>query len=180
MFKEDKRFRGKLGKGRAKPKKKEENMQISLSRYIKNTYPDAMFCCDIGSGLKLTMRQAVNAKKMRSSRGMPDIPIIYEARRGWAGLVLELKSEYGEIYKEDGSLKKKKTVVKNSMNVTVEEYDHHQEQAAILQRLKMQGYLAIFGAGLEHARRVLDWYMSGPSTVWVHAADHGFEELLYP
>jgi hypothetical protein len=54
--------------------KAEEKLQIAVCKYLKLQYPDVIFTAE-SSGLKLTIGQAVIAKQLRSSKGLPDIMI---------------------------------------------------------------------------------------------------------
>ena len=67
----------------------EENLQIAVCNYLRAQYPKVLFNSDL-SGIKLTMGQAVKAKKLRSSKGFPDL-VIYEPRGNYHALFLELK-----------------------------------------------------------------------------------------
>lgn len=119
---------------RAKPKKHEENIQMQLCRYVKMKHPDVIFECDLASGTKLTIGQAVKAKAMRSHRGMPDFRI-FENSNGFNGLFLELKKDGTKLFKKNGEF--------------VDE--HIREQADIINRLTKQGYYAFFAIGLNTA-----------------------------
>lgn len=120
----------------------EESLQIAVSRYLKLQYPDVLFTAE-SSGIKLTMGQAVKAKKMRSGRGLPDL-IIFEPRYGYHGLMLELKKEGTVIYKKDGSLRKN---------------EHLAEQKAVIDKLISKKYYADFVIGFDDAKRVIDGYL---------------------
>ena len=122
-------------------KKKEESLQIAVCRYIAHKYPDVIFSCDLASGMKLTIGQAVKAKKMRSSRAYPDL-FIAEPRGGYAGLYLELKTV--SPWKKTGGLKKDK---------------HLEEQSEMLDRLWLKGYMAVFAVGIDEAIKIIDNYM---------------------
>jgi hypothetical protein len=121
--------------------KHEESLQIAVSNYLRLQYPNVIFTAE-SSGLKLTIGQAVKAKKLRSSRGLPDM-IILEPRQGYHGLCLELKTV--SPYKKDGSLKSD---------------THLQEQQQILTNLNEKGYAAKFVTGFDKAKKVIDFYMT--------------------
>lgn len=146
-----------------KTNKKEENIQVAFSTWIKQAYPDVIFLCDLASGTKLTIGQATKNKKMRSSRAMADVPVIYEAKHGYFGLVIEMKASWGDLFNKDGSMKKSKVTVKKD-GIVIEEYDHLVEQRVILERLKSKKYLAVFATGLECAKDIVNWYMEGIPT----------------
>lgn len=119
---------------RAKPKKHEENIQMQLCRYVKMKYPEVIFECDLASGTKLTIGQAVKNKAMRSHRGMPDFRI-FEKSKGLNGLFLELKKDGTKLFKKNGEFAD----------------EHIKEQAEVINRLAKQGYYAAFAVGLNSA-----------------------------
>ena len=126
--------------------KREESIQLAVCTYIKLQYPDIIFTCDLSSGMKLTIGQAVRAAKMRSSRGLPDIMILEPRGEGefrYCGLMIELKSEKA-----------------GNKNGTVKATDHTREQAAILERLEKKGYMAKFAIGFSEAQQIIDFYLS--------------------
>ena len=123
--------------------RKEERIQTAVSKYIKIKYPKVIFNSDIASGIKLPIWLAGMAKAQRSSRGQPDL-VIYEPRRGFHALCIELKKDRESVFKLDGGLKKDK---------------HLEEQAEILKRLADKGYHAVFGCGFDHCREIIDWYL---------------------
>jgi len=120
--------------------KQEESLQIAVSKYLKLQYPDVIFTSE-SSGIRLTMGQAVKAKKCRSGPKLPDV-MIFEPRGRYSGLMIELKVK--PVNLKDGSLSKNK---------------HIQEQDKMLQRLQMKGYCAFFAIGFECAKGLIDEYM---------------------
>jgi len=124
--------------------KKEETLQLQVCNYLRLQYPNIVFSCDLASGMKLTVGQAVKAKKMRSNRGMPDLMIFApSADHYYHGLFLELKAEGTTIYKKDGLLVAD---------------EHIREQAAVLDELRGLRYAAHFACGFEEAKRSIDFY----------------------
>lgn len=119
----------------------EKRLHESVCDYLKYQYPNTVFTSD-ASGLKLTIGQSVQIKKLRSpERGIPDL-IILEPKGGYHGMLLELKVD--TPFKKDGSLKKN---------------DHLQEQAECLMRLTEKGYYAHFAIGFDDAKDQIDAYM---------------------
>ena len=107
--------------------------QIQLCAWIKKTYPGLFFMSDM-SGLKLPMPLVVQGKKLRShDRGTPDLFIASNP-----GLFIELKV----------------TGHKLTMN------KHEQEQEAVMQRLREQGYVAFFACGQEEAKKIIVKHLS--------------------
>jgi hypothetical protein len=121
----------------------ETKVQIDLSEYIKDTYPDVIFTSE-SSGIKLTMGQSIVAKRCRSSRALPDMWVL-EPKKGYNGLLLEIKKEDVKIFKQDGSIRSEK---------------HLQEQEEMQQRLRLKGYFCEFGIGIEESKKIVDWYLS--------------------
>ena len=119
----------------------EENLQIAVCNYLRAQYPKVLFNSDL-SGIKLTMGQAVKAKKLRSSKGFPDL-VIYEPRGNYHALFLELKREGEKITNKKGELKT----------------DHLREQEEIIQKLNLKGYLACFAIGFDEAKKIIDLYL---------------------
>lgn len=135
----------------AKRTKQEENLQLAVCKYIKTKYPDVIFTCDLASGMKLPIWLAARNKKMRSSRGLPDLFIakpMYKSLDGRLttlhyGLFIELKRE--DVRLKSGSMPKS---------------EHIDEQAKILSRLKKLMYRAEFACGYTEAINIIDDYLS--------------------
>ena len=121
---------------------KEEAVHIAICDYIRAKYPYAIFTSE-SSGIRVFWKQAKALKRMRSSAGLPDI-MIFEPRKSYYGLFLEVKREDFAVYKKDGGL------VSNT---------HIQEQVNILHRLKQRGYMAEFVRGFEDAKALIDYYL---------------------
>lgn len=121
---------------------KEEAVHIAICDYIRAKYPYAIFTSE-SSGIRVYWKQAKALKRMRSSAGLPDI-MIFEPRKSYYGLFLEVKREDFAVYKKDGGL------VSNT---------HIQEQENILHRLKQRGYMAEFVRGFEDAKALIDYYL---------------------
>ncbi len=121
---------------------KEETVHLQVCRYISIQYPHVLFNTDL-SGIKLTQGQAVKAKRMRACRAFPDI-VIYEPRKGYHGLFLELKREGTRLLKKDG------TIVSNA---------HIQEQEEMLKNLRKRGFKAEFAIGFDQAKGIIDSYL---------------------
>lgn len=98
---------------------------------------------DTIASVKLTEAQAVRNKAIQK-RGFktPDL-IIFEAKKGFHGLFIELKVE--SPYKLNGELKKDK---------------HLEGQAESMELLRQKGYWADFRWTFEDAKKVIDWYLN--------------------
>lgn len=122
----------------------EESVQIAICNYIRYQYPTLIFNCDLASGMKLTIGQAVKAKKMRSSRGYPDL-FIAKRNKNYFGLYLELKKKGTKLFKKDG-----KTFCD----------EHLQEQEQMMKRLRCEGFEAQFAIGFDDAKTKIDNYLN--------------------
>lgn len=120
--------------------KHEETLHIAVCNYLKLQYPSVIFTSE-SSGVRLTMGQAIKAKKMRSGDKLPDLWIL-EARHGYHGLLIELKVE--RITTKTGAYKT----------------DHIKKQADTINRLMDKGYYATFAVGFEDAKNVIDNYLT--------------------
>lgn len=131
--------------------RKEESLQIAVCNYLRLQYPATIFMCDIASGMRMTIGQATKAKKMRSSRGQPDLFIAQQKvvegdefnRYTHCGLFIELKREGVRLKKRDGSWAD----------------DHIREQASVLEALRNRGYRAVFAVGFDEAKSIIDDYL---------------------
>lgn len=120
----------------------ETNLHIAIANYIKLQYPSVIFTSE-SSGIRLSIGQATQIKKMRSSAGLPDLWLL-EPRKGYHSCLLELKREGTVIYKKNGDLRKDK---------------HLAEQEDILHRLQEKGFFAKFVVGFDDAKAVVDFYL---------------------
>ena len=145
----------------------EAELQTQVADYLRLQYPGVLFHSDFGSGIKLTMGQAIKQKRQNGGRkSWPDM-FIAEPRNVKAiakqidyddnhvigaftlleqkyGLFLELKRQGTRIYKKDGTL-------------TANE--HIQEQAKMLEELRKRGYKAEVACGFDEAKRIIDEYL---------------------
>lgn len=144
----------------------EADLQVQVADYLRLQYPDVMFHSDFGSGIKLTMGQAIKQKRQNGGRrAWPDM-FIAEPRGVKAsckviqpgdsaikeaqfieqkyGLFLELKKAGTRIFKKDG------TLVADQ---------HIREQFDILEQLRKRGYMAEFACGFDEAKRIIDGYL---------------------
>lgn len=136
-----------LTKKGGKRKKSEENLQLAVCAYLKKNYPGIIFFCDMSSGMKMPIWLAARNKKMRSSRGLPDLFIAQPQSNGilnYHGFFIELKKE--------GI----KTVLKNG-NLPADK--HLKEQNEILRQLLKLGYKACFASGYVDAIKKIDDYL---------------------
>ena len=125
--------------------KSEENLQLRVCKYLRETWPSVHFVCDYAAGLKLTKQQAIKAAKMRSADKLPDV-LILASRGEFSGLLIELKAE--------GKLRLKSGQISGSA--------HIQAQAERLAELRQEGYKAEFAEGFYEAVDLIAAYMKLP------------------
>jgi hypothetical protein len=121
----------------------EEQTHIAICKYMKLQYPNVLFSSE-SSGLRVTISQAKRLKAMRSCSGLPDI-MVFEPRRSYYGLFLEVKKEGSVVFKKDGTIRSDK---------------HLKEQEEILFQLQQKGYFAQFVIGFDEAKSIIDYYLS--------------------
>ena len=119
----------------------EKQIHKQITDFMKIQYPKLIFNTD-SSGIKLSIGQATQMKKLRSSNGFPDITI-YEPNKYFNGLFLEVKKE--TPYKKNGTLKKN---------------EHLQEQFEMHQELIKRGYFVLFVWTLKQAQNILKDYLN--------------------
>lgn len=124
----------------------ELDIQMMVADYIRLRYPDVIFHSDFGSGVRLTMGQAIKQKRLNGGRrSYPDM-FIAEPVGKYHGLFIELKKDGTRILKKDG------TLVADA---------HIREQADMLQKLEQRGFKAYFAVGFEQAKQIIDEYLGG-------------------
>ena len=124
----------------------EADLQVQVADYLRLQYPDVMFHSDFGSGIKLTMGQAIKQKRQNGGRrAWPDM-VLAEPRGEYHGAYIELKKAGTRIYKKDG------TLVAN---------EHIREQFDLLEQLRHKGYVAEFACGFDEAKEIIDRYLGG-------------------
>ena len=147
----------------------ELELQMQVADYLRLQYPGVLFHSDFGSGVKLTMGQAIKQKRLQGGRrSWPDMfiaepknvkaeckvitdgDVIKEARflEQKYGLFIELKKAGTRIFKKDG------TLVSDA---------HICEQFDMLEQLRRRGYMAEFACGFDEAKKIIDEYLGGPA-----------------
>ena len=122
--------------------KAEENLQLRVCKYLRESWPGVHFVCDYAAGIKLTKQQAIKAAKMRSADKLPDM-YIFASRGGFSGLIVELKTE-GKLRLKDGQINNQA---------------HTQAQAERLAELRTEGYKAEFAEGFYEAVEIISEYL---------------------
>ena len=138
---------------------KEAEIQQQVADYLRLQYPKVIFHSDFGSGIKLTMGQAVKQKRLNGGRrAWPDMFIAEpkEVREDIDILSYRIIDKYYGLFielKKDGTRLKKKSGEWAS--------EHIAEQAAMLSDLQHKGYFADFAIGFDQAKRLIDDYLGG-------------------
>lgn len=122
--------------------KKEASLHNAVARYIAMQYPRCIFNTDL-SGIRLTMGQSMQIKKLRSSNSFPDV-VIYQPMGEFHGLFIELKERGRKMVRKDGYLVADQGI---------------RDQNKMLHRLEELGYCARFGHGFDQTQELIDWYM---------------------
>jgi VRR-NUC domain len=73
----------------------EYEMQKEFVKWVRLNHPTVLFCATVG-GKSCHMIENVKARATGYNRGVPDL-IFYEARNGYHGLAMELKTANGVI-----------------------------------------------------------------------------------
>lgn len=121
----------------------EFQLQKQVCKYLKLQYKDVLFLSDTIASVKLTAVQAErNAMIQKRGFKTPDL-IIFEARRGFHGLFIELKIK--SPYKKDGE------IFTN---------EHLQGQEATIKTLRDKGFYADFKWTFQDAKDLIDWYLT--------------------
>jgi hypothetical protein len=74
--------------------KPETQLQIDVVKWLTETYPGILFT-STQAGDRRTGFKAMLMKRMGYTVGTPDL-IVFTARKGWHGLLLELKDKTGQ------------------------------------------------------------------------------------
>lgn len=124
-----------------------------IAQYMNLQYPSVPYHFDL-SGLWTPSHKLRNLYGRLNKRAWPDLFIaapkinVYPSNDfSLNGMFLELKKDGTVLYKKDGTMR---------LN------PHHQEQAAILESLREQGYFAAFAVGFDEAKMLIDNYLKAP------------------
>lgn len=127
----------------------ESDLQVMVADYLKLRYSEVLFHSDFGSGVKLTVGQAMKQKRQNGGRrAWPDMFIAEPmdvAGRIYNGLFIELKKGGTRLKKKNGEWAS----------------EHIAEQADVLERLEFRGYKAEFAVGFDEAKEIIDNYLGG-------------------
>ncbi len=124
--------------------KPEAILATNVSQYMALQYPNVIYQFSIGADIRLSPWQAARMHKINGKwrKGFVDI-VIYEMRKGYGGLLVELKVT--TPYKKNGELKKD---------------EHLETQNAMHEKLRRKGYKVQFCTGFDETRDVIDEYFN--------------------
>lgn len=127
----------------------ESDLQVMVADYLRLRYSEVLFHSDFGSGVKLTVGQAMKQKRQNGGRrAWPDMFIAEPMNvrgRIYNGLFIELKKGGTRLKKKNGEWAS----------------EHIAEQADVLERLEFRGYKALFAVGFDEAKEIIDNYLGG-------------------
>lgn len=123
-------------------KKEEEILSFQLSKYLQLQHPNILFHYDFGSGMKMTMGQAIRQKRLNPYRGWCDL-FIAQPTIKYSGLFIELKKE--TPFKINGEIKTN---------------DHLKEQKQMIDNLNRLGYYACFSWDFEQTVKLINNYIN--------------------
>jgi hypothetical protein len=125
-------------------KHEEYELQKAVARYLSYQYPDVDFMSDTIASLKITKIQGARNKLIQKNGfKCPDM-LIFEPRKGYFGLFIELKNQ--SPFKKDGSIK-------------ASQKDHLKLQKECLEKLSSKGYYAVFSWSLDMTKKIIDDYL---------------------
>ena len=131
----------------------EKQLHKQICDYIHLQYPKVIFNTDM-SGLKLSIGEAVRAKKLRSSNGFPDIQIL--ETREINGCVM-FEGQLCKAFHFCGLFLEIKIASPFKKNNTV--FSKYKHQDEMHKELRKRGYLAVFVWSFEMAKEIIDKYL---------------------
>lgn len=160
--------------------KHEQQLQLELSEWLRQVLPPRVhFRSDTGSGAFNSEKEKELHNRMQSSSKQPDM-MIFAARRGFHGLVIELKAEGEHLRKQRNGTKilvrrqRVRSTAKHPTGWKIIERDykvrlkgdwaslHIELQAQVLEDYKSQGYSAWFAVGADAFKKIVCWYFDMP------------------
>lgn len=124
---------------------KEKDLQNKICKYLQTVFPNVIYRVDFAAGMKMTIGQAMQNKRLQCTRAYPDL-FIAEPRGKYCGLFIELKRDLRAYTKKDGSIR---------------DNTHIQEQKELLDKLNAKGYKAIFTYGYTNTIARINEYLYG-------------------
>ena len=147
--------------------KHEQHLQIRCADWTRQVLPNVHFRSDTASGGFSSAYEKSTHNRQQSSDSEPDM-MIFAARRGYNGLLIELKAECKHDKKHEDNICALK-MLSDGRKIRKDDYKirkkgdwkslHIENQALCLQDYQDNwGYCARFVKGFEEYRRLLIWY----------------------
>ena len=126
----------------------EELVQERVCSHLKHEYPNTVFYSS-ANGIRIGSKFSKSGWKLRkqiSNNNTKDSPDLFIAEPSceYNALFIEIKRDFREIFKLDGSLKKSQ---------------HLEDQLEVIKRLRLKGYCAGFGCGVKHCLDIYRAYI---------------------
>ena len=145
----------------------EENLHDQVCDYIRLQYPGVFFRSNDEDGRKRHPVEQARLKRRNSCRAWPDIqivaPMYKDKLADFYGLFIELKKDGVKLVRD----KDAKKILKGETELREKGdwWDRHvEEQAEVIQYLKLNGYCATFAVGFDAAKEVIDRYLADYKT----------------
>lgn len=157
-----------------KPKENHElRLQLQMCDWLRDVLPSGIhFTCDTASGAFNSKFEKTLHNRQQSSIHQPDMKI-FASRRGYHGLMIELKRDGTKLRRtKDGT----KIAVRRNGNGKIIERDykirktgdwfnlHIENQANVMGQYVRQGYCAKFAVGETAFKKIVCWYFDIPYT----------------
>lgn len=150
----------------------EQELQAQVADYLRLRYPTVLFHSDYGSGIKLTIGQAIRQKRLNGGRrSWPDM-FIAETRCRYIKHGYDKPPKFGnylcspvpaiDVYVCCGlfiELKRPGTRILTKKGMLVAN-EHIREQFDMLELLRKSGYAAEFACGFDEAKKIIDEYLA--------------------
>jgi hypothetical protein len=133
--------------GKVKIIANEDRVHYQVVQYLKLRWPKVLFHTDAAGELMLESMRMRQGKLNLQGFSFPDLQIM-EARKGYFGLLVEMKREDENLYLVNGLFKD----------------DRISRQDRTIKALIERNYLACFAKGFDSIVKVIDDYLSSPPT----------------
>jgi transposase len=121
----------------------EKILHTQVCQYLDLQYPDVIYTSDM-SGMRVSIGLRVEMKRKRCKKYViPDLLILHP-KKGYHGLLIEIKADKEDLYNKNGEMKK---------------VDHLENQCKSLVQLNSLGYLATFSCGFKECKNIIDNYL---------------------
>lgn len=158
-YRNPKKYQGVMTPEEAKERKEsakaEFNLRKKLCSWMNDTYPGLLFIVDYAADMPTSGYIASLINQQSCIDKMLDLTIL-EPHGGYFGLIIEIKTDKGNVFLKDGTLSQAK---------------HTLSQHKTVERLCKYGYLSLFGVGRDNLEKIINYYLSLPLTIPVKVFD---------